>query len=105
MEDTSTFQDGPEVRRRLEWRAEALRLAGIGFDLLENLEHLVGLAYVHYRKIRHDTCDEQQAPYDVLHRNLPQANSVVAVMIHNDRENAIPDLSLLEPDGQSGLLC
>jgi hypothetical protein len=68
----------------------ALGLAGIGFDLLEQFNDSVGLPNVNNRHISDDSCDEQQAPHDVLHRNLPrEAKSKSAVIIHKAARNAI----------------
>jgi hypothetical protein len=74
--------------------AAGLGLAGIGFDLLEKLNHFVCFSDVNDRHIRDDTCDKQQAAHDVLHRNLPQSRSKLAVIIHKPEEIAIPDFAL-----------
>ena len=64
----------PTVRRAhatpecLAWPSRLF--AGVGLDLLEGLQELIGLANVDHREVRHYTCDEQQASNNPLHRSL-----------------------------------
>lgn len=88
----------PTVRRAhatRECSAWPARLfAGVGLDLLEGLQELIGLANVNDREVRHHTCDEQQARNNPLHRSLLYWHKVVRVLIHKGSENSIPKLRL-----------
>ena len=70
-------------------RQASLRLARVDLDLFQNFQELVGLANVNDREIRHDTCDEQQAPNDVLHCDLLHSNSLLDAIIHKGENNSI----------------